>query len=350
MIHKKYPFLLFIFFLLVEFAAAQELIGPHGYLTFEAEIGNKDSVSRRGTFDLHHFNLLGNYLINPQARVFGEIEWEHGADTEEEEAGRSFGIVRIERAWFEYAFLTKFKLRFGKFLTPYGIYNEIHDAAPAFDTSILPRSIYGQHENPFGDSQKFYSKFSLGVQALGTFDYHGAQFKYQIFLANGRGDNAFEQDDNSDKAFGLRIQSDIPGMGLKLGYSFYTGKNGLAENTRQTSHAWDLRFEFNKLRISGEYAHSILDNGNTAARGLRANAIYGEIAYHIFGRQTLLVRYDIFDSDRQISNDLEKDFTIATSLQIIHQVVAKAEVHFWYVENAPRTNYILAIASLAVIF
>ncbi|MFQ5637208.1 MAG: hypothetical protein ACE5IR_04360 [bacterium] len=331
--------------------SSQEFIGPHGFLTLEAEISNKDSVGKRGTFDLHHLNMLGSFLLNDKARVFWEIEWEHGTDSDlDEEGGTRVGIVRVERAWFEYAFSNKLKLRLGKFLTPYGIYNEIHDAAPAYDTSILPQSIYGKHENPLGQQQRLYAKFAIGIQALGEFEISGARLLYHFLLSNGRGSNPFEQDDNRDKGIGVRLQSDLPAIGLKIGYSLYSDKNGRANNTRQTSDALDLQFEFKKWHITGEFAHSRLDTDKPSRQKQVANAFYGELAYHLFGRQTVLVRYDIFNPNTRQSNDLEKDLTVGTSVQIFPNVVAKAELHFWKFENPVLKDFTFAIASLAVVF
>lgn len=331
--------------------SSQEFIGPHGYLTFEAEISNKDSVGERGTFDLHHLNIIGNFLLDSKTRVFGEIEWEHGIDTEAEgQNGKGIGFVRVERAWFEVVLSDQLAFRLGKFLTPYGIYNEIHDAAPAYDTSILPTSIYGQHENPFGQQQRFYAKFSIGIQALGKLEFGGLGLDYQAFVSNGRGSKPFEQDDNGNKGIGFRLESDIAAAGLKLGYSLYTDRNGLANNTRQTSHAWDVRFEHKRWRLSGEVALSRLGRGKAAAHDQVANAGYGELAYHLFRRQTVLVRYDIFDADRRRSGDLEKDLTLGMSIQASQKVVVKSEVHFLHAENAARQDFVLAIASLAVVF
>lgn len=335
-----------------EGVSGQELIGPHGYLTFDAKINNKDSAGKHGTFDLHHFNLFGDYLLNDKARVFGEIEFEHGgdsgsSDTVEMEAGD----IRVERAWFEYAFSQKLKLQLGKLLTPYGIYNEIHDAAPAYDTSILPVSIYGLHRDLFGQRQRFYAKFSLGVQALGKLDLGTASLQYQLVLANGRGRQPYAQDDNSNKAIATRLLAELPALHLKAGYSFYTERNGLAQHTRQSSYAGDLRFEWWRWRLNGEFAHSVLSSGNFRTPDQVANGGYGELAYQLFDRQTILLRYDLLDPHRRQPGDLERDVTIGTSVQIIRQtVVAKAEAHFWHIESEPRRNYTLGIASLAVVF
>ncbi len=348
---KRTFLVLGLFFGPVATGSSQEFVGPHGYLTLEAEISDRDSVSRRGTFDLHHFNLIGSFLLDSRSRVFAEIEWEHGTDTEiEEESQSEAGIVRIERAWFEYKFSTRLKLRLGKFLTPYGIYNLVHDAAPTFDTSILPMSIYGKHLNAFGRKQRFYAKFAIGVQVLGTVEFGNSNIQYQATLSNGRGDEAFEQDDNGNKGLGLRLLADLPTSGLKIGYSLYTDRNGRSNDARQTANAWDVRWQYRRLKVSGEFAHADLGTGGLPVRSQVSNAGYGEIAYDIFGRQTILVRYDIFDPDTHLSNNLEKDLTIGTSIKVRPNVVAKAELHFWNVQSGPNRNFVLAISSLAVVF
>lgn len=348
---SKYFLPLIWLVLLVRNGSSQEFIGPHGYLTIEAEISSKDSVGRRGTFDLHHFNLIGNYILTGRARVFGEIEWEHGTDSDSREGGgNKAGFVRVERAWFEYEFSEKFKLRLGKFLTPYGIYNEIHDAAPAYDTSVLPQSIYGKHENPFGQIQRFYAKFAIGALVTGTLEFGRNSLQYKVLVSNGRGAAPFEQDDNNDKGIGLRLLSDLQDLNLKIGYSVYSDRNGLARQTRQTSQVWDLRFEHGKLRWNAEFARVVLGTAGTAPHDQISNAGYGEIAYQLLTRQTILARYDIFDPNTHRASDVQRDLTIGTSIQVLRQTLAKAELHFRHEQGTPNSNYVLAIASLAVVF
>ncbi len=335
---------------------AQEIIGPHGYLTFEAEISNRDSISGNGTFDLHHFNVFSNFLLTAKARVFAEVEWEHGTDLTSDEtadiydAEQTAGSLRLERAWFEYVFSQKFKLRFGKYLSPYGIYNEIHDAAPAYDTSILPYSLYGKHHNNLGAFQLNYAKFLTGFVLLGQMESKSYSFEYKVFVGNGRGDNQFEQDDNRDKGLGLRGLLDFPAQGLKFGYSFYSDKNGFAYDARHMSNAFDIRFEKKRWRLTGEYAHSRQAAIDGMAAQLKIDAGYGEIACLLFDHQTFLLRYDVFNTDRTGGSDSVRDFTVATNFQIIKNSLIKAEVHFYRDKLAKKQNYALGIASLAIVF
>ncbi len=330
---------------------AQEFIGPHGFLTLEAGWGTQDSVARRGTFDLHHFNLFGDVLLSPRARLFGEIEFEHRSEMEVE-AGESLagGFVRLERAWFEYRFSSLFVLRLGKFLTPYGIYNEIHDVAPAYDTTILPQSIYGKHRSPQGRMQRFYAKFSLGAQLLGTWHPGSLKFKYQLFVSNGRGQYPYEQDDNANKGMGTRLIGEFGHKGPVIGASFYSDRNGLNANARQTSLGLDFRYEFRRYRLISEVSRFSLEEVPYSGIMRTANAGYIEFAVHIGRQQTVLMRYDVFDPDTRMPHDLEKDWMFGTSYQFIEQALAKFEIHFWDVQTATPRRYIQVLSSLAVVF
>ena len=90
----------------------------HGYIDMEFEYDTEEKVS---TFDSKHFNIVSTYTFD-QFRVFSEIEWEHGTVLEDNPAD-SEGEVAVERAWLEYVRSDRLKLRAGKFITPFGIYN-----------------------------------------------------------------------------------------------------------------------------------------------------------------------------------------------------------------------------------
>ncbi len=343
---------LFPAFLLIysPFLRAQEFIGPHGFLTLEAEWGDRDETARRGTFDLHHFNIFGDFLLTSTARIFAEIEFEHGADLESEEYNNNTaGFVRLERAWFEYRFSPLFILRVGKYLTPFGIYNELHDAAPAYDTTVLPTSIYGKHRTPQQRLQRFYAKFSIGMHLLGRISSDNFSLKYQLFLTNGRGKSPFEQDDNRNKGLGMRLIGEWGQNGPKLGFSVYSDRNGLDADARQTAIAVDWRHEIGRLRLTGEFARFLLERVPGGDSRI-AHGGYGEVGVNVFRKQTFIARYDLFNPDIRAGGDLEKDLTLGTSIRFIDQAVTKFEVHFWNIENGSPDRFVQILASLAVIF
>ena len=163
---EKFPRHLNLYFIFLGFVCSGILLTPdvysetkapifNGYYTLEYEVSGKDASGRRGTFDLHHFNLISKYHVSHKSIVFGEIEWEHGPDFEDDKA---VGGIKLERAWFQYAFSSKLKLRAGKFLTPFGNYNILHDASPSFTAVIIVWQAWFQRAPLFKIQSGNYAK------------------------------------------------------------------------------------------------------------------------------------------------------------------------------------------------
>lgn len=100
------------------------------------DTGPDDANLKNGSFDQHHFNLLVDVPVSPKLAMKGHIEFEHGLNQ-----GIDSGNVVLEYAFGEYIVRDWLKLRGGKMLTPWGIYNEIHDATPAYLTVPPPGSL-----------------------------------------------------------------------------------------------------------------------------------------------------------------------------------------------------------------
>ena len=166
--------------------------------------------------------------------------------------GSGTGQVALERSWVGYKHSDGLKLKTGKFLPPFGIYNLRHDATPTYLMTFLPNSVYGKHANTTGGTQRLYAKFSTGIQVLGTLSGGGWSGDYYLYVTNGRGGNPAEKDDNGDKGRGGRLLVRFPGHILRVGVSYYTDRNGLAQDTRQSSLAADLAVEDGAFLLEAE--------------------------------------------------------------------------------------------------
>ena len=316
----------------------------NGYFTLEYEVANKNVSSRRGTFDLRHFNLISKYHVSRKSIVFGEIEWEHGPDFEDDGA---VGGIKLERGWFEYAFSSKFKLRAGKFLTPFGNYNIVHDATPAYTTTILPLSLYGKH----GSRGRLFSKFSLGVMINGAFSNDKWESEYSLLLTNGRGNNPYEVDDNANKGIGASFSIlDVGGtvQFTATAYRDRNNENGL--NTREAAYSGSLRFWFNQFKVESEGALFRLETGNNT--GLYINKLGGYIQceYTIRNKFTPVVRFDLFDPDNKSGDDLETVLTVGMNLALDQKTFLKSEIHFHEFGDNLKDDFRMFISSLAVAF
>ncbi|MBK5256654.1 MAG: hypothetical protein JJE39_11520, partial [Vicinamibacteria bacterium] len=113
---------------------AQELsdrIVINGYTNFEfsKQVSKEGGGDKNGSFDADQFDLVFNITVSERVRAALDLSWEHGTATED---GR--GNQAMEYGFAEYAFSDWLKLRFGKMFTPFGVFNEIHTAKPAFLT------------------------------------------------------------------------------------------------------------------------------------------------------------------------------------------------------------------------
>ncbi|NNE45355.1 MAG: hypothetical protein HKN37_01715 [Rhodothermales bacterium] len=340
-----------VFVLAAPSLAQERTLSVYGYFDLEYEVGNENDAARRGSFDQHHFNVITSYVLDDHFRVLGEIEWEHGTELA---VGEGAGEVKLVRAWAEYRHADGLKIRVGKFLPPYGIYNLRHDATPTFLSTFLPSSIYGNHLNPLGEEQRFYSKHATGIQVLGSVPVRDWRVGYAAYVSNGRGETPFESDGNSNKGLGGRLTVLLPKRVAEIGTSFYTDRNGTAADTRQTFVGFDANIDIAGFNISGETTLGRLETvtGTMQPSGSFQNSLgaYGQLAYTLYDRVTPFARYDFFDPNTGTSDDGEYHVTTGVNFSVTPRVYLKAEVHSVGFQQAGIDSYRLFVASIAVAF
>ncbi len=331
--------------------AQQRALSTYGYFDLEYEQSNKDDKGRMGTFDQHHFNVITSYVLDPHFRILAEIEWEHGVEFS---GSGGIGEIKLERSWVEYKHSEALKIRAGKFLPAYGIFNRRHDATPTFLSSFLPNSIYGKHKNPLGGKQRLFAKFANGLQVIGTVYADAWSLKYVGYLSNGQGGDAFKADDNSNKAIGGRLLVGLPIEDLHLGTSYYSEKNGKVNDTRQRSLAVDGAFDFSNVQLKSEAAWGRLEKvdeeGIPNDEFQETFGIYAQAAYTFAERLTPFVRYDFFDPNPGVGDDGEIDVTVGLNFSVTPRVYLKSEVHLISYQNSSKEGYELFVTSIAVAF
>ncbi len=322
-----------------------------GFFTMELEGSDRDPTGRRWTFDQHHFNVITIFQMTDRWRAFGEIEWEHGPALE---GSGGSGAVALERGWVEYYHDDALQLKIGKFLPPFGIYNLRHDASPTFLMTFLPGPIYGKHPNTTGGSQRLYAKFGTGVQALGRlFSEHGSA-QYFVYLTNGRGDQPGSQDDNASKGTGARLILSSPEESVKIGASFYSDRNGTAENTRQSTLAGDARLSFGGTRLDGEilvpWVERLDADGSLSGTSRVGLGFYLQGSHRIGDRFTPFLRYESYDGDRDLDLDREWAFVAGLNVALNSKVFLKGETHVRDFADPGEDGYRLFAFSLAAAF
>jgi len=323
----------------------------YGYFDLEAAISDKDADGKRGSFDQHHFNLISVFALDQHFWIFSEIEWEHGPSIGEEQ---SSGNVVLERSWLEYRKSESLKIKFGKFLSPFGIYNLKHDATPTYLSVFLPNSIYGKHKNTVGNDQRLYAKFGGGIQLFGAMYINSWETNYYFYFINGRGPSPYEKDNNADKGIGGRIIISPPINCLMMGGSYYTDLNGNADNTRQTTTAFDVTYDRSNLLIEAEYFIPQLEtvDGDTVPAGKfrTGRGYYLQVAYTYLDRISPFARYGFYQSDLDIAGNDEKHFVTGLNYAFTSKVYLKSEIHFVNIEGLENDRYKMAAFSMVVAF
>lgn len=173
----------------------------------------------------------------------------------------SLGGIAIERAYLEYMVSPYIRVRAGRFLTPWGIWNVDH-GSPV---------IIGPNK-PYIIGEQFFPEAQTGFEALGTVPVGDLTLGYHLTLSNGRGPaEAFEDLDNN-KALGGRLFLRAYWLGqLDVGVSGYggtvtdarnqvtdlsAGKIGWFNYSSYTEVAWaaDVRWLWKGLHVQAEAA------------------------------------------------------------------------------------------------
>jgi hypothetical protein len=217
-----------------------------GYLALEYIKGQAESPYPHGNIE----NLLAGFL------AAGRLGQKFGFTVEV----RALGVNEfdLDQAWAAFMPSEAFTVRVGLYLVPFGGWNT---ASRPHETLLIRTPLNLEFLYPA-------SWRDVGVLVEGKV----GVLSYATYLGNGlaEGDTTAVvqqfRDNNTDKAKGGRIGLLI-GQGVKLGFSYYTGKYD-AQNMRDLSlEGADLSWVTEQWEIHGEYTKAILENPEPYARG-----------------------------------------------------------------------------------
>lgn len=303
--------------------SAQELadrIVINGYTNFEfsKQISKEGDGDKNGSFDADQFDLVFNITVSERVRVAADLSWEHGTATED---GR--GNQALEYGFVEYAVSDKLKLRFGKMFTPFGVFNEIHTAKPAFLT-VKEAASLNKNDRIVGGGFLFYPRWGAGVAAHGDGVVGGKDVSYDVLLANGEQQeaNPFEEDENTSKSITARLRVDAT-ENLRLGYSFYRDRLSSASYTTLQSHGLEGELNLNRLRLLGEVAFGSLGLLNGGSQ--RQLGWYLQSAYHLKNGWTPYLRLDHVNPNRRLEDVGGRDFIVGVNVELSKNFQLKVE-------------------------
>lgn len=293
----------------------------NGYTSFEFErqLESDGFGDTNGSFDADLFDIVLNVQVNDSLRVAADITWEHGSATEED-----FGNVALEYAFAEYAFSNLFKLRAGKMFTPFGFFNEIHTAKPAY-LSVKEAGSTNKPKNIIAGAPRFYPRWGVGLALQGNTMIDGHAVDYNLMISNGDQDdtNPFEEDNNTGKAAAFRTRVSATDD-LQLGYSLYYD-DGLSTNTM--SHGLQFEYLYDDFRLLGEGVWGEIDS--EYQQRFNHYGWFLQTSYHLDNGLTPYFRFEHYDPDTDISNDHGFDAVLGINFNY-NNLIFKLENNYYF--------------------
>lgn len=304
-------------------AVAWEDVHFHGYVDFlykqntKAEAPDEPSAPdpTNGAFDFRHLTFLADIRVMPELWIKTNVEFDHTPDTE-----LGYGGIIMEYGFAEYVVKDWLKLRAGKSLTPYGIFNEIHDASPTYLSVDIPEFIY-KAEKKGGFA--LIPKWVTGLSTMGfTTPCDGCEFDYVVYVANGEsvGVNEGQYDSNHNKAVGGRAQISFNDEAILAGLSAFYDEKAVAE-TRLTENHWAYLISLNYNRaafnLKAEYGQSKL--------GSRTESVWYIHPSYRIGRYTPYLMVQSIDPSDIQPDDYWNAYTAGVNVQVNKHMFLKFE-------------------------
>ncbi len=282
-------------------------ISFNGYIDLEYSSADNAEGNYNSSFRQHHLSFLLDIPVSDKLSAHTQIEFNEGADINGQNSPQtgpstSTGSITVENAFIKYAHSDAIQFRFGKMLTPFGYYNEIHDATPAIISIAVPKAINDMDQR---GGAPMFPEWNTGVNMLGTIALHAGTLDYSVYAGNGEnppGWNSAASDANPNKAFGARVNYQ-PSEHMQLGASVYNGD--IANQTTTTAPIQNgphtavgilLSMNGDKLFFLSEYATSH-EQGSTSSAG------YGQFTYLLLKRLSAYYRLEYSNPDESVSDD-----------------------------------------------
>lgn len=232
------------------------------------------------------FEIRFTYLPNGNAEATGTRTVTEAGDYADWGRPVRWGGIIIQRAHLDYSYNELLNVRFGVWLTPYGVWNVDHGSP-----TVIPVL------KPYLIGEQLFPERQTGLQIFGAHLWHTTTVGYHLTLSNGRGD-VDTTDFDRNKAVGARLFASTSEVGqLTVGLSGYGGQATRDVTTRYTPGAdglvvhhtsenqyWELAlaadvvWEWKNLRVQGEVIVNQVRYVDPGGRKLATNYL-GDIGF-----------------------------------------------------------------------
>jgi hypothetical protein len=308
-----------------------ELIKISGYADAEYYITEQEGENNK--FRVRHFSIFFETNIEEKWKLFSEVEFEdapfiesqHTTDVAEVVQGKFY----VEQVYTEYQ--GEVDLRFGRFLTPAGIWS-IYHYYPYVATQERPLHI-----------RNIFPQVSDGIQLSKSLRLFDTTLDTHFFVANGSG-NPGRTDRNENKGVGFRLNYSIDILSdCQFGASYYDETDN--DDVKRNSYGLHTKMSYLNTELQAEYA--IRNNDPPDADSYDNLGFYVQLAYDL-ANWTLAGRYDWYDSDNSVSGNDQLRYTGALNYHFAHNVVGKAEYNSNEFDSSTIKDYDEIILSIVV--
>ncbi len=252
------------------------------------------------SFDAELFDLLANFQISDHMRVTADVSWNNGAENK-------YGSANLEYAFIEHTFLDEIKFRIGKILTPFGVFNEMRLAKPAYYSVDIPLST-SEPMRLKTNGFSFFPASGIGASLTGetTYDY-SKHIEYNLFFSNGIQDSAtnpYEKDGNKSKSITGRFKFDVL-QNLKLGKSVFIDNVADGKNLLIFSDGYEAEYVWDRFSILGEGIISTLFSKDSTGnkQNIQQRGAYMQASYNFNMGMTPYLRVEVFDPNSRTKED-----------------------------------------------
>jgi len=292
----------------------------YGYLDLNYTRFNKNPGKKKDSFDGSQLNLLLDYSATENLILKSQFEIGN-----EEDTFRNLEKVETEYLFAQYFFSDALQVRGGTILTPFGIFNEIHNATPAFLTVEIPLNIYEADDR---GGFNFFSENNLGGSILGNYFFKSESFSsweinYSAYI--GESDDIDSPDPmkiegNPNKAIGAQLNVS-PSDLLTFGFSFFSEDDALF-NLFSASHTTFLGsaiFNKNDFNLTFEAVYSKLS-------GAEQVAFFAQTSY-LFKKLSPYYRFEYTDPFLSQPDDQWKTHIFGLNYKLFKSAVLKSEIN-----------------------
>jgi hypothetical protein len=311
---------------------AAELVKISGYA--DAEYHITDEEGENDNFRIRHLSLIFEKKFEKEWKLFSEVEFEDAPLIEsthtDNQAATVQGKLFVEQVYIEYLHGMDMDLRFGRFLTPAGIWS-IYHYYPYVTTQTRPLLV-----------RNIFPHVSDGIQLRKSLRLLGSTLGTSLYVANGSG-NPGRTDRNENKGVGLRLNYSLDFLSdFQFGASYF----GETDNDDVKTDSYGLHTKMSYLRTELQAEYAIRENDPSDADSYHTSSSYVQLAYDITN-WTLAGRYDWYEENSSYG-DYQYRYTGALNYHFAHNVVGKAEYNRNEFDSTETKDYNEIILSIVV--